>query len=69
MSQFVAALRGQVEDVQRALRAAREAGHPYEAGLHAGRLADLVDLARHQGVDVQHWVDPEVLAHLAEEAR
>ncbi|WP_043726866.1 hypothetical protein [Kutzneria sp. 744] len=69
MSQFVAALRARVQDAQQALEAAREAGHPYEAGLHSGRLADLLELARHHGIDTAGWVDPEILAVLSEENR
>ena len=69
VSEFVAALRGRVQDAQQGLRAAREAGHPYEAGLHTGRLIDLIEVARHHGVDIHGWVDPEVLAVLREENR
>ncbi|MFI9387734.1 hypothetical protein [Kutzneria sp. NPDC052558] len=69
MSEFVAALRGRVQDAQQALRAARQAGHPYEAGLHAGRLMDLIEVGRHHGVDIQGWMDPEILVALREENR
>lgn len=69
VSEFVAALRGQVRDAQQALRAAREAGHPYEAGLHTGRLMDLIEVARHHGIDIRGWVDPDILAELNKENR
>ncbi|QUQ64239.1 hypothetical protein [Kutzneria sp. CA-103260] len=69
MSEFVAVLRGRVRDAQQALRAAWEAGYPYEAGLHSGRLADLVELAGQHGIDIDGWVAPDVLAQLGEEDR
>ena len=69
VSEFVAALRGRVQDTQQALRAAQEAGHPYEAHLHSGQLANLIELARHHGIDIHEWVKPEILAQLREESQ
>jgi hypothetical protein len=54
-------IRRRISEVQRALAAARDAGHPYEVYLHQVRLAELVDAAGRTGVDVAGLVDPAML--------
>ncbi|WP_132113360.1 hypothetical protein [Actinocrispum wychmicini] len=61
MSQFEAALRGQVQRARQTLTAAQRAGHDYEVHLHAARIRDLLDLAARHGIDTGDWIDPAVL--------
>ncbi|MFB9905976.1 hypothetical protein [Allokutzneria oryzae] len=61
MSEFEATLRSQVDERLKALAAAQEAGHDYEAHLHSARIRDLLDMAARHGVNTGGWVDPAVL--------
>ena len=66
MGEFVATLRERVQDVQRDIRQARRVGDGYHEQLHAGRLVDLLAVARRHDVDVTGWVDRDVLSALPE---
>jgi hypothetical protein len=58
MEHFVTFLRDRVDAAQRELKLALDAGHAHEIDLRRGRLRDLLDVARRQGVDTAGWVDP-----------
>lgn len=67
LSAFVATLRGEVEQAQRAFMAAHLAGQPEEAQRHRARLKDLLEVAERTGVDAEAWIDPGVLVSLGED--
>jgi hypothetical protein len=67
VSEFSAQLRRGIAEAQRLAKAAKSAGHPYEAYLHRARLADLIDLARRHGIDPDTLVEPELREALAED--
>lgn len=66
MGEFVATLRGRVQDVQRDIRQAGRDADGYHELLHSGRLLDLLAVARRHDVDVTGWVDPDILVTLPE---
>ena len=69
MGEFAATLRDRVRDVQRDIRQARNAGDGYREQLFAGRLVDLLAVARRHGMDAAGWVDPDILATLPDRTR
>ena len=62
MGESISTLRIRIEQTQRSLVLARQAGHPYEAHLHRRHLENLIDSAAERGVDVDPWLDQEILA-------
>jgi hypothetical protein len=62
VSEFVTALRAQVEQAQRGLDQARQAGDGDLVHRHSARLLDLLDRAAAHGVDTAGWVPPDALA-------
>ncbi len=62
VSEFVAALRTQVDQAQQALEQARMAGDRDQVHRHGARLLDLLERAASHGVDTTGWVSPELVA-------
>lgn len=66
MSEFVAALRTQVDQarqaLEQALAQAREAGDRDEVHGHSARLLDLLEGAASHGVVTTDWVSPELVS-------
>ena len=58
MSEFIATLRSQVDNVLEGMQAAGRSGRDDEVQRHRNRLQDLLDLALEHGVDTAGWVDP-----------
>jgi hypothetical protein len=65
MSEFEAVLRSRVEESQRAVLTAGEAGDDDHTRALAGRLAELLALADRYGVDTSAWVDLAVRSFAA----
>ena len=62
MGEPIATLRVRIEQAQRSLVLARQAGHPYEAHLHRRQLERLIESATRSGVDVDPWLDRTILS-------
>ncbi|MFC0430729.1 hypothetical protein [Kutzneria buriramensis] len=66
MGEFVTTLHDSVLDVQRDIRQARSGGDGYREQLFSGRLVDLLAVAQRHDVDVDGWVDSDILAVLGD---
>lgn len=62
MSEFVTALRVQVDQASDALEQARRAENDGQVHRHGARLLDLLDRAAAHGIDTAGWVAPDAMA-------
>lgn len=62
MSEFVTALRTQVDQASDALEQARQVGDDSQVHRHGARLLDLLDRAAAHGIDTTGWVPPDAVA-------
>jgi hypothetical protein len=62
MSEFVTALRTQVDQAHQALEQARPAGDADQVHRHGARLLDLLQRAATHGVDTTGWVPSDTLS-------
>lgn len=62
MGESITTMRVRIEETQRWLVLARQAGHPYEAHLHRRRLENLIEAAERRGVNVGPWLDHTILS-------
>jgi hypothetical protein len=62
MSEFTTVLHDSIMRSQHLLRAAQQAGHPFDVHLHSARLMDLLDRAADNDVDTTGWVHQDALS-------
>jgi hypothetical protein len=62
MSEFVTALRTQVDQASQALEQARQVGDDGQVHRHGARLLDLLDRAAAHGIDTTGWVPADAVA-------